>query len=119
MEMVKVEIQKLQLLNDRIAQTIEALNQVRMSMQGIQHTQFTPYGYPPTPFGFAQQQQFGQQAYGQPFTQAPVPLPVPYGVQGYGTPWTPSPFGGIQHTAWDPTWQTRATAMQAWPFTLS
>ena len=37
METVKVDIQKLQLLNDRIAQTIEALNLVRMSVHGIQH----------------------------------------------------------------------------------
>ena len=38
METVKVDVQKLQLLNDRIAQTIEALNQVRMSVHGIQHS---------------------------------------------------------------------------------
>jgi hypothetical protein len=34
----KVDIRKLQLLNDRIHQTIDALNQVRMSVQGIQHS---------------------------------------------------------------------------------
>src|SRR5262249_31770159 len=34
----KVDIRKLQLLNDRINQTIEALNQVRLSVHGISHT---------------------------------------------------------------------------------
>lgn len=35
----KVDVRKLQLLNDRINQTIEALNQVRMSVHGLSHTQ--------------------------------------------------------------------------------
>lgn len=34
----KVDIRKLQLLNDRICQTIEALNQVRLSVHGIAHS---------------------------------------------------------------------------------
>ena len=38
METAKVDIRKLQLLNDRINQTIDALNQVRMSVHGLQHT---------------------------------------------------------------------------------
>ncbi|MGE0868427.1 MAG: hypothetical protein AB7P03_07695 [Kofleriaceae bacterium] len=38
METVKIDVQKLQLLNERIAQTIDALNQVRMSMHGVQHS---------------------------------------------------------------------------------
>jgi hypothetical protein len=38
METAKVDIRKLQLLNDRINQTIEALNQVRLSVHGISHT---------------------------------------------------------------------------------
>jgi hypothetical protein len=36
METAKVDIRKLQLLNDRINQTIDALNQVRLSVHGIQ-----------------------------------------------------------------------------------
>ena len=36
METAKVDIEKLQLLNDRITQTIEALNQVRLSVHGLQ-----------------------------------------------------------------------------------
>src|SRR5215471_21849421 len=38
METAKVDIRKLQLLNDRINQTIEALNQVRLSVHGISHS---------------------------------------------------------------------------------
>lgn len=41
---VKVDIQKLQLLNDRIAQTIDALNQVRMSVYGITSQPMLPFG---------------------------------------------------------------------------
>ncbi len=35
METAKVDVRKLQMLNDRINQTIEALNQVRLSVHGI------------------------------------------------------------------------------------
>ena len=38
METVKIDAQKLQLLNDRINQTIDALNQVRLSTHGLQHS---------------------------------------------------------------------------------
>ncbi len=34
----RVDIKKLQLLNDRIVQTIDALNQVRLSVHGLQHS---------------------------------------------------------------------------------
>src|SRR5438105_9850418 len=56
----KVDIRKLQLLNDRIAQTIEALNQVRLSVHGLQHAG----GYTnPLQMGYGQQNvgQFGGQ----------------------------------------------------------
>jgi hypothetical protein len=36
----KVDIRKLQLLNDRINQTIDALNQVRLSVHGLAHSQY-------------------------------------------------------------------------------
>ena len=44
----KVDMRRLQLLNDRIAQVMDALNQVRFSVHGLQHsvpttTQFTPW----------------------------------------------------------------------------
>ena len=37
METAKIDIRKLQLLNDRINNTIDALNQVRMSVHGLAH----------------------------------------------------------------------------------
>jgi hypothetical protein len=38
LETAKVDIRKLQLLNDRITQCIDALNQVRLSVHGLSHT---------------------------------------------------------------------------------
>ncbi len=38
MDTAKVDIRKLQLLNDRINQCIDALNQVRLSVHGLSHT---------------------------------------------------------------------------------
>ena len=79
METVNVDIRKLQLLNDRINQTIDALNQVRLSVHGLQHTmpagQNLPWGY-----------------------QANIPTPqVPVGTIPV------APFGyGISHTTLDP-----------------
>jgi hypothetical protein len=123
METVKVDIQKLQLLNDRIAQTIEALNQVRMSVHGIQHTQqVPPWGYNPyaTPsFGFTPGFS-GAPQYASPYGMQFNPYsPFPGGVSH--TPWTgtvPTTFQpGISHTPWDPTttpWQ--ATPWQTTPW---
>ena len=56
METAKVDMRRLQLLNDRIAQVMEALNQVRFSVHGLQHS------IPTTPF-----QPWAQQ-YGLGFT---------------------------------------------------
>jgi hypothetical protein len=94
METVKVDIQKLQLLNDRINQAIDALTQVRQSVHGYQPTmglQHSMGGFVPQQtlgFGYGmpmqQSQQFGQ-LYGQQFGQ-------PYGLQ-FGQPY------GLQHTA--------------------
>ena len=54
--MAKVDIRKLQLLNDRIAQTIEALNQVRLSVHGVGLGAFGAGQVPglshTSPFGF-------------------------------------------------------------------
>jgi hypothetical protein len=95
METVKVDLQKLQLLNDRIAQTIDALHQVRLTVHGIQHSNPAGYG------GFQQfgqpQQQWGQpqQQWGQP--QQQWGQPTPFGFQGpMGI--TPIPMQGIQHS---------------------
>ena len=74
MDMVKVDIQKLQLLNERIGQTLEALEQVRASVQGLQHSSVPPSWQPqpfvqPPPFSYPQQQ--------NPFYQAFTPY-VPF-----------------------------------------
>ena len=128
MDTVKVDIQKLQLLNDRIAQTIDALNQVRMSVHGIQHTQFSPFaqvspygvpqtpflGYPQPPFGAFQPMPYPTQ-FGSPFTPGlshTSPQTMQYTQYTPYTPYTTytNPYtNGISHTSWDPTWQTRQT----------
>jgi hypothetical protein len=129
----KVDIRKLQLLNDRINQTIEALNQVRFSVHGLHHSSM-PFGWggqwahPATmgyntmgynlqnlsPFGWGQltpgishsnpMQQIGL---GQlPFGQ------VPFAQAAFAqNPFNPitaaynpwNPYGGISHTSVDPT----------------
>jgi hypothetical protein len=128
METVKVDIQKLQQLNDRINQTIDALTQLRQSVHayqpmGLQHTQsFIPQqqGFIPQQQGFIPQQQGlaynVPQPYGQPFglqhTAAPFIVPQqstltqgqqswPYSV----APWSTSaqmgwvnPMGGLSHS---------------------
>ncbi len=94
METAKVDIRKLQLLNDRINQCIDALNQVRLSVHGLsaastgvqsgigagQNPAFE-YGLGLTHSGFGQnpfvQQGFGQSPvvpFGSPnvFSQVPV-----------------------------------------------
>jgi len=90
----KVDVRKLQVLNDRINQTIDALNQVRLSVHGLGHSGMSQ-GINPFTQGLGAQQPFGlQQSFGfqQPFG------PSPYGVQQqFGQ----SPFGtsqfGFQH----------------------
>src|SRR5207302_2142009 len=74
METAKVDLRKLQLLNDRIAQVIDALNQVRFSVHGLQHS--AP-GFVPGNAGFNTfpwQQQLSQ--YGAMAGQLPVMNPV-------------------------------------------
>jgi hypothetical protein len=59
METAKVDIRKLQLLNDRINQVIDALHQVRLSVHALQQG----YQTQPQPYGAG----FGTQAFGQTF----------------------------------------------------
>ncbi len=86
----KVDIRKLQLLNDRINQTIDALNQVRLSVHGLGHTAGVPGQIPGFGPGFGAGMPFGGgqpgfgQAYGQGFGQAyGQGIGQPYG-QGFG-----------------------------------
>ena len=114
METVKVDIQKLQLLNDRIAQTIEALNQVRQSVHGIQHASspVSPYGQ--QPWG---QQPWGQQPWGQqPWGFSPYAT-MPFAPQ-YAQPF--APWQGLSHTTaplqpWtNPQWTTPQWTSPQW-----
>src|SRR5262245_44339203 len=108
METAKVDIRKLQLLNDRINQCIEALNQVRLSVHGLSPSPaglgYQGFGQiPPTGYGlshtgalglnplFPQMGAFPGQGFGQPGQspfmqpgQIPFPQPgqVPFPQQG-------------------------------------
>lgn len=99
METAKVDIRKLQLLNDRINQTIDALSQVRLSVHGLAHTSGIAPNVPNNPataFG----QGVGQQQGGFP----PVPQVGFPQVQQTGFPQVqqtgfPQLFGGgLSHT---------------------
>jgi hypothetical protein len=85
METAKVDIRKLQLLNDRINQCIDALSQVRLSVHGLSHTQAN------SPFGVA------PQAGGLGFGASPFASPFGGGAQTAG--WIGPGFaGGLAHT---------------------
>jgi len=82
METVKVDLQKLQILNDRIAQTLDALNQVRVSAHGLSHS--NPYA------AFGQQPGYGV-GYG---------VPQPQQIGAYGVPAIAPQFvPGLQHSS--------------------
>ncbi|MCK6551462.1 hypothetical protein L6R52_36840 [Myxococcota bacterium] len=51
LETAKVDVRRLQLLNDRINQTIDALNQLRLSVHGLQHTTNVGMGQVGVPYG--------------------------------------------------------------------
>ncbi len=77
METAKVDIRKLQLLNDRINQCIDALNQVRVSVHGLSHASA---GNPAGLGSPLAQSPFGQQS---PYAQ------IPYGAQAFGAGYVP------------------------------
>jgi hypothetical protein len=95
METAKVDIRKLQLLNDRISQTIDALNQVRLSVHGLSHsTAGNPMGLGQQQAGFAQPFVPGiggiaQGGFQQPFVPGLSHTSMPYG----GAPIGVNPFG--------------------------
>lgn len=112
METVKVDLQKLQQLNDRISQAIEALNQVRMSTHGLQHTaapwQVSPSAQPPigpvSPLANPYASAVGLQ-HSLPFhAQQSIPY-SPYAQQGIPFGGQAFPFGsqvtgfGISHSS--------------------
>jgi hypothetical protein len=63
METARVDLQRLQFLNDRIQQTIEALNQVRWSVHAMSHTADL-HGVPGAIAPMAGYGQFPWEAYG-------------------------------------------------------
>lgn len=108
----KIDIRKLQLLNDRLVQAIDALNQVRMSVYGATPTQgfgggLSHTGAYPTMGGFpgVQQQQFG----GIPWLQQGFPTQNP-GMFGFGqnVPQQGFGYGGLSHSPVDYNEQQRA-----------
>ncbi len=124
METAKVDIRKLQLLNDRINQCIDALSQVRLSVHGLTNAQ----GGAGLAGGFGQTGGFGQSpiglshtgAYGSPFGASPFTQPFGVSPQGPGmspygpgmspyaqvpiNPWLPQATQGLSHStgAWAP-----------------
>lgn len=102
----RVDIAKLQLLNDRINQTIDALNQVRMSVHGLQ-----PQSAPPPNTaawsGLSHSPQMSStQAYAQQLLAPQAFSPVSPWLQaqlGWQSPLTQSPLGyGLSHSGVDP-----------------
>src|ERR1700688_3192300 len=96
METAKVDIRKLQLLNDRINQTIDALNQVRLTVHGLSHTAGINPNVPnvgATAFGLgAGPQQTG-------FPQVPQGGFPQVQQTGFPQPGFPQAFGGgLSHT---------------------
>lgn len=113
METAKVDIRKLQLLNDRITQLIDALNQVRLSVHGLSHTApvapGTVPGYPMMPMPFAQGY-FPGISHTSALPTAPgVFMPGLAPQAPVQLPWL-APFLGLSHTSpEDPltrTWMT-------------
>jgi hypothetical protein len=103
----KVDIRKLQLLNDRVNQTLEALQQVRFSVHGLHHS-WTPQG-------------FGAQGWG---TQAWQPVMTGYGIPSLNAfgwnlgpqmpqPMLPQLVPGLSHTIGiNPMFQTFGLGQQ-------
>jgi hypothetical protein len=84
METAKVDIRRLQILNDCINRTIEALNQVRLSVHGggISHTAAIGGAFPGV---------YGYGGYGQPFFPQTTAMGVVPGL-GLGLGHTANPF---------------------------
>ena len=124
METAKVDIRKLQQLNDRINQCLDALDQVRTSVHGLSHASAQnpyanpvgtwpqqavgPYGFPAVaPQGFG----LSHSSFGQPIGGYPPGFAGLQGQQGIGplqalSGQPPTGFGaqqGIQPFGWAPT----------------
>ncbi len=98
METAKVDIRKLQLLNDRINQCIDALNQVRLSVHGLSQ------GLSHTSGQLGSQYGLGAPSFGvNPFTQTGA-SPFSFGSPAIGqmplgqSPWNQGFAPGLSHT---------------------
>ena len=97
MEIAKVDLEKLQLLNDRIQQTIDALQQVRASVHGLasafssqspmawgasglSHSGYRPY----SPFESAYADAWSQRAYPSAAASNPWAVPQSFGLSHSG-----------------------------------
>jgi hypothetical protein len=105
METVRVELRKLQILNDRINQTIDALTQLRQSVHSFQ-----PYGLQHTNVGYGAQ----MTPFAAPFAMQPPSIgPQAWaGAPAFGvSPWLGQT--GLSHTsayAPSPAWANQAGA---------
>ncbi len=124
MDTAKVDIRKLQLLNDRINQCIDALTQVRLSVHGLSHASAVgagaPFGQAPfgaVPFGGGYAPGYtppGLTGIGQS-VQPPLPIAgtsVPYGI---GV----SPVLGLSHTSAEPGWTDPYRQVSADPYLMA
>lgn len=96
METAKVDIRKLQVLNDRINQCIDALNQVRLSVHGLAAGQGQATGIGPAGLSHTS---FAQ----TPFAGMGIASPISaYGQAALGAPYVGAPFTpfstGLAHT---------------------
>jgi len=106
METVKVDVRKLQILNDRINQAIEALGQLRLSVHGLQHAApaWPLQAQAQAPIGYPQLQHAAPVWPLQAQAQAQAPIGYPQPGIGYGAigvapqaPWA-FPFAGLAHS---------------------
>lgn len=118
----RVDIKKLQLLNDRIVQTIDALNQVRLTVHGLSHSQ-AGIGAVGGAMGLGQPSAFGLGVQASPssYPQAfPTVGAVPFGLSH--TSVNPqqalfaSPITPVGYTAaFMPNVGNLGAAVSAWP----
>ena len=131
MESARVDLRKLQLLNDRINQCLDALNQVRLSTHGLSHTaaQSANPGYPSPGYNVGYSAQ-GPQFSGLPMGTNPQIGGIGQGIDprfagaipfqgqaaGYYGGLSHTPFAGIPQYGLNPIAQTSGLGGAQWPF---